>query len=182
MSCVHSYNFFCPILILDIPFTCGRDYMYFLPCSVPHVKLGNRETISSKRKFRYVVKWLSNEHINQKLFNHFWKDDKIPDTQITQTLKFRYAQHMGNHRKNIFGPLKYQNPNCTLCRTNDRDTWPHLLSTCEHPYLKGLRIARHNKAAHLIAHTLQGDNKTKQFQIGFLNVYARKNHANAKPN
>jgi hypothetical protein len=57
------------------------------------------ETTSAKRKFTYVDKWLSNEQINQNLSNHFWKDDKIPDTQITQTLKFRYAQYMGNHRR-----------------------------------------------------------------------------------
>ena len=107
----------------------------------------NREATSSKQKFPYVDKWLSNEQINQKLSNHFWKNDKVPDTQITQNLKFRYAQYMGNHRKNIFWPLKYQNPNCTLCRPNERDTWPHLLSTCKHPYLESLRIARHNKAS-----------------------------------
>jgi hypothetical protein len=68
------------------------------------------------------------------------------DAQITQTLKSRYAQYMGNHIKNIFWPLKFQNPNCTLCHKYDRDTWPHLLSISEHPYLKGLRIARYNKA------------------------------------
>ena len=124
-----------------------------------------RETTSAKRKSPYVDKWLSNEQINQKLSNHFWKDDKIPDTQITQTLKFRYAQYMGNHRKNIFWPLKYQNPNCTLCRTNDRDTWPHLLSTCKHPYLKGLRIARHNKATHLVVQTLQANKNTRYFTL-----------------
>jgi hypothetical protein len=125
----------------------------------------NRETTLAKQKSPYVAKWLSNEEINQKLSNHFWKNDKVPDTQITQTLKFRYAQYMGNHRKNIFWPLKYQNPNCTLCRTNDRDTWPHLLYTCEHPYLKGLRIARHNKAAHLIAQTLQANKNTRFFTL-----------------
>ena len=59
----------------------------------------NRETTSARQKFPYVDKWLSNEQINQKLSNHFWKDDKVPGTQITQTLKFRYAQYMGNHRK-----------------------------------------------------------------------------------
>jgi hypothetical protein len=59
---------------------------------------GNRETSLAKHKFPYVDKWLSNIQINQKLSNHFWQDEKIPDTQITQTLKFRYAQYMGNHR------------------------------------------------------------------------------------
>ena len=57
---------------------------------------------------------------------------------------------MGNHRKNIFWPLTHQNLNYTLCHKNDRDTWPHLLSMCENPYIKGLRIARHDKAVHLI--------------------------------
>ena len=62
--------------------------------------------------------------------------------------------------KNNFWPLTHKNPNCTLCQRSDRDTWPHLLSTCEHPYLKGLRIARHNKAVHLITHTLQTHKNT----------------------
>jgi hypothetical protein len=62
---------------------------------------------------------------------------------------------MGNHIINIFWPLKFQNPNCTLCDKHDRDTWPHLLSMCKHPYLKGLRITRHNKAVHLITQTLR---------------------------
>jgi hypothetical protein len=121
----------------------------------------NRETSAAINKFPYIDKWLSNTQINQKLSNHFWYNDTIPDTQITQTLKFRYTQYMGNHRKNIFWPLTHQNPNCTLCRRNERDTWPHLLSTCEHPYLKGLRIARHNKAVHLITQTLQANKNTR---------------------
>ena len=37
---------------------------------------------------------------------------------------------------------------------NDRDTWPHLISMCEHPYLKGLRIALHNNAVHLITQNI----------------------------
>ena len=125
----------------------------------------SRITALAKQKFLYVDKWLSNEQINQKLSNHFWKNNNIPDTQVTQTLKFGYAQYMGNHRKNIFWPLKYQNPNCTLCRTNDRATWPHLLSTCEHPYLKGLRIARHNKAVHLTTQTVQANENAGFFTL-----------------
>ena len=37
----------------------------------------------------------------------------------------------------------------------------HLLSMCEHPYLKGLRIAHHNKAVHLITQTLQANKHTR---------------------
>jgi hypothetical protein len=67
--------------------------------------------------------------------------------------------------KNIFWPLKFQNPNCTLCHKNDRDTWPHLLSMCEHRYLKGLRIARHNKVVHLITQTLQANKHTRYYTL-----------------
>ena len=70
-----------------------------------------------------------------------------------------------NHRKNILWPLQYQNPNCTLCQNNDRDTWSYLLSTCEHLYLKGLRIARRNKAVHLITQTLQANKHTRFFTL-----------------
>jgi hypothetical protein len=79
---------------------------------------------------------------------------------------------MDNHMKNMFWPLTHQNPNCTLCHLNGKDTWPHLLSTCKYPYLKGLRIAHHNKAIHLITQTLQA-NKNTQFltltNVGKLN-------------
>jgi hypothetical protein len=43
------------------------------------------ETTLAINKFPYVDKWLSNTQINQKLSNHFWYNDQIPDTQITQT-------------------------------------------------------------------------------------------------
>ena len=121
--------------------------------------------LSQPKENSHVNKWLSNKQINQKLSNHLWKNNHMPYTQIAQTLKVIYTQYMGNHRKNIFWPLKYQNPNCTLCQNNDRDTWPHLLSTCEHPYLKGLQITRHNKAIHLITQTLQANKHTRFFTL-----------------
>ena len=62
-------------------------------------------------------------------------------------------------------PLKFQIPNCTLCHKNDRDTWPHLLLMCKHPYLKGLIIARHNKAVHLITQTLQANKHTRYYTL-----------------
>ena len=98
-----------------------------------------------------------------------------------KTLKFRYAQYMGNHVKNIFWPLIYQNPNCTLCHKNDIDTWPHLLSTCEHPYLKGLRIARHNKAVHLITQTLQANKRTRYYTLTNANNLNNKNQESTVP-
>ena len=57
------------------------------------------------------------------------------------------------------------NPQCTICHRNDRDTWPHLLTICEHPYLKGLRIARHNKAIHIITQTLQANKYTRFYTL-----------------
>ena len=68
-------------------------------------------------------------------------------------------------QKNIFWPLKFQNPNYTLRHRNDRDTWPHLLSMCEHPYLKGLRIARHNKVVHLNTQTLQANKHIRFYTL-----------------
>ena len=86
----------------------------------------------------------------------------MTDAQIIQILKFRYAQCMGNHRKTTFWPLAHHNPNCTLCHLNGRAT---PTSTCEHPYLKGLRIARHNKAVHLIIQTLQANKNTRYYTL-----------------
>lgn len=70
----------------------------------------------AKTTFTYVDKWLSNTQINQKLTNHFWKKRNVTNAQIIQTLKFRYAEYKGNHRKNIFGPLTHLNLNCTICQ------------------------------------------------------------------
>jgi hypothetical protein len=60
---------------------------------------GTPEAAIAKNKFPYVDKWLSNDQINHKLSNHFWKNEKATDAHISQTLKFRYAQYMGNQRK-----------------------------------------------------------------------------------
>lgn len=114
----------------------------------------------AQSKLTYIDNWTSNNQINHKLSNQFWKHPKITDVRITQILKFQYAQYMGNHRKNFLWPNIYPNPNCTLCTNNAIDTWPHLLSTCSNQHLKGLRIARHNKALHQVAHTLQSNKHT----------------------
>lgn len=71
-----------------------------------------------------------------------WKSTPDIDSQITQTLKFRFAQYMGNHRKHLFWPTKLPTPFCTLCppHTQQRDTWPHLLAICNRPVIHRLRI------------------------------------------
>jgi hypothetical protein len=38
----------------------------------------------------------------------------IIDAQITQILKFRFAQYMGMDKQNLFWPHLHTNPNCTL--------------------------------------------------------------------
>ena len=45
---------------------------------------------------------IQNTQIDHKISNHLWKTKSVIDAQITQTLKFRFAQYMGNHRQNIF--------------------------------------------------------------------------------
>jgi hypothetical protein len=53
---------------------------------------------------------------------------------------------MGNARKHLFWPLRYPTITCSLCNTNEVDTWPHVLLSCPQPHLHALRIKRHNKA------------------------------------
>lgn len=62
---------------------------------------------------------------------------------------------MGNHIKHLFWPPKFTNPNCTLCPNNDKDTWPHMLFTCKHKFLKGLIITRHNATTHQLSYLLR---------------------------
>ena len=69
-----------------------------------------REVRTTQHKYPYVEKWLSNDQIHQKLSNHLWKNNQITDAQITQILKFRYAQYMGNHLKTSSGPSNSRTP------------------------------------------------------------------------
>ena len=64
-----------------------RNLHTFVTKEHDYRKVGN-----ARIKFPYVDKWLSNTQINQKLSNHFWENKKTTDAQITQTLKFKYAQ------------------------------------------------------------------------------------------
>lgn len=89
----------------------------------------------------------------------------ITDAQITHMLIFSYAQ-LANHIKSIVQPLTHTNPNCTLCTSNDRDTWPHILSKCANQHnVKGLRIARHVKTIRMIVQTLQSNKFTRFYTL-----------------
>ena len=70
----------------------------------------NHEVMVAQNKFPYVDKWLTNKQINQKLSNQIWKKQKVMDAQITRTLKFIYAQYMGNLKKNICGLSNSKTP------------------------------------------------------------------------
>ena len=118
-------------------------------------------------KIQIHIRWqMDVQQTNQwKILNHFYKASDIFDAQIRQNLNFQYAQYMGNHQKSIFWPLTYPKPNCTFCSNHKINTWPHLLSTCTHPHIKGLRIARDNKAVDQIAHTLQSNKHTRCYTL-----------------
>jgi ribonuclease HI len=78
--------------------------------------------------------------------NAFWNNPQISESQIKQLIKFRTNQYMGNAHKYLFWPLRYPTITCSLCSTNEVDTWPHVLLKCPQPHLHALRIKRHNKA------------------------------------
>src|SRR5450631_3142170 len=48
----------------------------------------NQELKWAQSKFTYIDKWTSNDQINPKISNQFWKNLGITDAHITQTLKF----------------------------------------------------------------------------------------------
>jgi hypothetical protein len=91
-------------------------------------------------KFTYIDKWVNNKEIDLEDSNDFRDNKLIMDSQITQLLKFRTGQYMGNARKHIFYPNLFQNANYTLCHTQSIDTWPHLLLACPEPNIHKLRI------------------------------------------
>jgi hypothetical protein len=95
-----------------------------------------------------------NNQIDQKLLNHLWKSTHTTNAQITKILKFRLHNMWETLRRTCFGP-KFITPNCTLCYSNDKNTWPHLLSLCENKVLKGFQIARHNAVVYQITNLLK---------------------------
>ena len=83
------------------------------------------KTTFAKYKFPYVDKlWLSNTQINQKLSNHFWHNDKVPNTQfeITQTLKFDMPIIWATIGKIYCGPSHTKIPTLHYA-TKTNETW-----------------------------------------------------------
>jgi ribonuclease HI len=79
------------------------------------------------KTFDNINKWVNNPYIDKKISNNLWTNPTITDAQITQLLKFRYGQYMGNARKHLFWNELFPNINCSLCRIIQPDTWLHLL-------------------------------------------------------
>jgi hypothetical protein len=68
------------------------------------------------KTFHNINKWVNNPLIDNKISNNFWTNPIVTDSQITQLLKFRYGQYMGNARKHLFWNELFPNINCSLCR------------------------------------------------------------------
>jgi ribonuclease HI len=65
-------------------------------------KLEKEENEKISKNFDNINKWVNNPLINNKISNNFWINPTVTDSQITQLLKFRYGQYMGNARKHLF--------------------------------------------------------------------------------
>jgi ribonuclease HI len=63
------------------------------------------------KTFNNINKWVNDPHIDKKISNNFWTNPTITDAQITQLLKFRYGQYMGNARKHLFWNELFPNIN-----------------------------------------------------------------------
>ena len=98
-------------------------------------------------RFPNINKWTTNPDINNELSNDFWHNPRITDAQKTNILKFRTGQYMGNARKQLFfGRERFPSITCSICNSQDADTWLHVLLKCNHHHIHAIRVKRHNKA------------------------------------
>lgn len=111
-----------------------------------------KELAIVKNQYTYINKWVSNDQIDQKHYNHFWKAPKILDAHKHSSFGMRDAWVITV--KAIFGQPHIQRQIAHYAPTNTRDTCPTFESICSNPHIKGLYIARHNNNVHQITHTL----------------------------
>jgi hypothetical protein len=100
------------------------------------------------------------------------------DVQITQLLKFKYGQYMGNARKHLFWSELFSNINCFLCRIIQPDTWLHLLLCCTEPHIHKPRINRHNKVVQEILKFLISNTESRCYilmNVGKTDVQTQEN-------
>jgi hypothetical protein len=124
-------------------------------------KLEKEENEKLAKNFDNINKRINNPLIDNKISNSFWTNTTVTDSQITQLLKFRYGQYMGNARKHLFWNELFPNINCSLCRMTQPDTWLHILLCCTEPNIHKLRINRHNKAVYEIRKLLISNTKSR---------------------
>ena len=71
----------------------------------------------AKNMIPYIDKWLTNTNIHIKWSNLLWGAPWITDTQITQTLKFRYERYLRYYW--VYYVLKQNiSPTCNLCTSH----------------------------------------------------------------
>jgi hypothetical protein len=186
------------ILVSDIPFHphedahstsywwC-RDDDYPFKGPIRHLKsylekLEKEENEELAKTLDNINKWINNPLIDNKISNNFWTNPTITDAQITQLLKFRYGQYMGNARKHLFWSELYPNINCSLCRMIQPDTWLHILLCCTEPHIHKLRINRHNKAVHEIRKMLISNTTSHCFILVNAGKTDGQAHENTVPN
>jgi hypothetical protein len=88
------------------------------------------------QRFPNINKWTTNPTIDNDLSNEFWTNPAITDSQKTAILKFRTGQYMGNARKQLFfGIARFPNKTCTICNSQDTDTWLHVLLKCNQHHI-----------------------------------------------
>jgi hypothetical protein len=87
-----------PIMILyNLPYPTPHQQTHTIPKIVMHDQY--KKKITTHITFNnplYIAKWNNISHISKFLSNRSWTTPKCTNTQITQTMKFKYAQHMGN--------------------------------------------------------------------------------------
>ena len=88
---------------------------------------------------------------HHKLSNSSWKVLRLWHTN--STLKFRYAQYIGNYQNIIIWPNPHSNPICTLYTNNTIDTWSHLFSPCSNKHIKRIVHNTTINVVHQIAHS-----------------------------
>jgi hypothetical protein len=114
--------------------------------------------------------------------NCICKGPTITDSQITQLLKFRYGQYMGNVRKHLFWSEQYPNENCSLRHMIAPDTWRHILLCCVEPHIHKLRINRHNEAVEDIKKFLISNTQSRCFTLMNTRKFNGQPQENTTPN
>jgi len=73
---------------------------------------------------------------------------------------------MGNARKQLFfGIERFPSITCSICNSNDVDTWLHVLLKCNQHHIHALRVKRHNKAVWELRKLILSNNKSRNYTL-----------------